>query len=86
MAYVGNRGRSLQSNKTFNDDGDSAIRDQCNYLLGATSQSYCTQGLPNPFRGVAGFEGTSFYANSTRSRYDLNRVFPDGPPHPGVVP
>jgi hypothetical protein len=76
IAYVGSRGKRLQSNKTFNEDGDSTIRDQCNYLLGATSQSYCTQGLANPFKGVPGFEGTSFYTNNTRSRYDLNRVFP----------
>ncbi len=76
IAYVGSRSKRLQSNKTFNEDGDSIIRDQCNYLLGATSQSYCTQGLTNPFRNLAGFEGTAFYTNSTRSRYDLNRVYP----------
>jgi hypothetical protein len=76
ISYVGSRGKELQSNKTFNDDGDSTIRDQCNYLLGATSQSLCTQGLANPFKGLPGFEGTSFYTNSTRTRYDLNRVFP----------
>jgi hypothetical protein len=76
VAYVGSRGNRLQSSKTFNDDADSTIRDQCNYLLGATSQTYCTQGLTNPFRNVPGFEGTSFFTNSTRSRYDLARVFP----------
>jgi hypothetical protein len=76
VAYVGSRGKRLQSTKTSNDDADSTIRNQCNYLLGATSQSYCTQGLANPFKGVPGFEGTSFYTNSTRSRYDLSRVFP----------
>jgi hypothetical protein len=76
VAYVGSRGNKLQSNKTFNEDGDATIRDQCNYLLGAASQSYCTQGLANPFQGLAGFEGTAFFTNSTRSRYDLNRVFP----------
>ena len=76
IAYVGSRGRRLQSTKTFNDDADSTIRDQCNYLLGATSQSSCTQGLANPFKGVPGFEGTSFYTNNTRTRYDLNRVYP----------
>ena len=76
VSYVGSRGHLLQSSKTFNEDGDSTIRDQCNYLLGATSQSYCTQGLANPFRNLPGFEGTSFYTNSTRSRYDLNRAFP----------
>jgi hypothetical protein len=73
---VGSRGNRLQSSKTFNDDGDASIRDQCNYLLGATSQSFCTQGLANPFPNLPGFEGMAFYTNSTRSRYDLNRAFP----------
>jgi hypothetical protein len=77
VAYVGSRGHKLQSSMTSNDDADSTIRNQCNYLLGASSQSYCTQGLANPFKGVPGFEGTSFYTNSTRSRYDLARVFPE---------
>jgi hypothetical protein len=76
VGYVGSRGNRLQSNKTFNDDADSTIRNQCNYLLGATSQTYCTQGLTNPFLNVPGFEGTSFFTNSTRSRYDLARVYP----------
>jgi hypothetical protein len=76
VAYVANRGKRLQNTRTFNDDDDSAIRDQCNYLLGATSQAYCTAGLTNPFRNVAGFEGTSYYTNSTRSRYDLARPYP----------
>jgi hypothetical protein len=76
IAYVGSRGHRLQSNMTYNDDADSTIRNQCNYLMAATSQSYCTQGLTNPFRNVPGFEGTAFFTNSTRSRYDLSRVFP----------
>jgi hypothetical protein len=77
IAYVGSRGRRLQSSFNFNDEDTSVIRDQCNYLLGATSQSYCTAGLTNPFRNVAGFEGTSYYTNSTRSRYDLMRPYPE---------
>ena len=76
IAFVGSRGKRLQSSKTFNEDADSTIRDRCNYLLGATSQSYCTQGLASPFRNLPGFEGTAFFTNSTRSRYDLNRVYP----------
>jgi hypothetical protein len=28
------------------------------------------------FRNLPGFEGAAFYTNSTRSRYDLNRVYP----------
>lgn len=76
LGYVGNRGNRLQSTKSFNDDDDSSIRDQCNYLAGATSQSLCTQNLPNPFRYLPGFEGTGHYNNANRSRYELNRPFP----------
>ena len=76
LSYVGNRGKTLQSTKSFNDDDDSSIRDQCNYLLGATSQSYCTAGLNNPFRNLPGFEGTAHFTNTTRSRYELSRPFP----------
>jgi hypothetical protein len=76
LAYVGNRGRRLQSSKAFNDDDDGSIRDQCNYLLGATSQTLCTAGLTNPFRNLPGFEGTAHYTNATRSRYELSRPFP----------
>ena len=76
FAYVGNRGSTLQSSKTFNDDDDSSIRDKCNYLLGATSQTLCTQNLPNPFRNLPGFEGTAHYTNANRSRYELSRPYP----------
>ena len=75
VAYVGNRGKTLQSSKTYNDD-DSTLRDQCNYLLGARSQSLCTTNLNSPFRNVPGFEGTAHYTNATRSRYELSRPFP----------
>jgi hypothetical protein len=72
---VGNRGRSTQSTRLFNED-DASIRDQCNYLLGAKNQTYCTQGLPNPFQGLPGFEGTTHYTAATRSRFEMNRPFP----------
>jgi hypothetical protein len=76
VAYVGSRGYRLQTNKTFNDDDDSALRDQCNYLLGALTQSPCTGTVTNPFRNLPGFEGTSHYTSSTRSKYELARPFP----------
>jgi hypothetical protein len=75
ISYVGNRGRNMQNTRVFNDD-DASIRDQCNYLLGAKNQTYCTQGLPNPFQNLPGFEGTTHYTAATRSRYELNRPFP----------
>jgi hypothetical protein len=76
IAYVGSRGKRLQSSKSYNEDDDSAIRERCNFLSGATSQTYCTQTLNNPFRNLPGFEGTTHYTATTRSRYELNRPFP----------
>jgi hypothetical protein len=75
ISYAGNRGYRQQTTKSVNED-DSSIRDQCNFLLGAKSQSYCTAGLTNPFKGLPGFEGTSYYTGNTVSRYNLNRPFP----------
>lgn len=76
ISYAGNRGYRMENSKGFNEEEDSSIRDRCNYLLGATSQIYCTQTFPNPFRNVPGFEGTTHYTASTRSRYELLRPFP----------
>jgi len=75
ISYVGNRGKKLQNTRVFNDD-DASIRDQCNFLAGAKSQTYCSQALPNPFQNMPGFEGTTHYTATTRSRYELNRPFP----------
>ena len=75
LAFVGSRGYQLQTSKSLNED-DSSIRDQCNYLLGATSQTLCTTNLNNPFRNVAGFEGTAHFTNAQRSRYELTRPYP----------
>ena len=33
--------------------------------------------LPNPFFGVAGFEGTTRFTNATLSRFELSRPFPE---------
>ena len=48
---------------------------QCDVTLGG-SRSFCDQLLPNPFFGVAGFEGTTRFTNPTLSRFELNRPFP----------
>ena len=40
------------------------------------SRSFCDELLPNPFFGVAGFEGTTRFTNATLSRFELNRPFP----------
>ena len=40
------------------------------------SRSFCDDPVPNPFFGVAGFEGTTRFTNQTLSRFELNRPFP----------
>lgn len=75
ITYSGSRGKRLQTTKPFNDVEDASFRDGCNFMLGG-NRNYCDAGLPNPFRNLAPFEGTSFYTNVTVSRAQLLRPFP----------
>jgi hypothetical protein len=75
IAYAGSRGHDLQTTENFNEVGDASFRDRCNFALGG-NPSYCDQGLPNPFKGLAPFFGTNFYTSNTESRAQLLRPFP----------
>ena len=75
ITYAGSRGYDMQGSKVFNDLEDAEFRDACNFMLGG-NPSYCDQGLPNPFRNVAPFLGTTFYTNNTIGRAQLLRPFP----------
>ncbi len=75
ISYSASRGRDLQTTKGFNEVDDTSFRDRCNFMLGG-NPSYCDQGLPNPFKNIASFEGTTFYTNNTVSRAQLLRPFP----------
>ena len=48
---------------------------QCDVTQGG-SRTLCDQLLPNPFFGVAGFEGTNRFTDPTLSRFELSRPFP----------
>jgi hypothetical protein len=74
FAYSGSRGSGQQNTKVFNED-ESGIRDQCNLMLGG-SPSYCTAQLSNPFKGLEPFADTSWYTQTTLSRFQLYRPFP----------
>ncbi len=83
--YVGNKGYDLEIIKDLN-----ALPSQ--YLVdeqippascpAGTTDPLCVRnaalglGLPNPFRNVPGFEGTSFFTGTTISRSQLLRPFP----------
>ena len=75
ITYAGSRGYDMQTTKVFNEVEDASFRDACNFMLGGTP-SYCDAGLPNPFKNVAPFQGTSFYTSNTESRAQLLRPFP----------
>jgi hypothetical protein len=73
--YVGSRSYDMQSQwNGFNEPSLDFVR-QCDITQGG-SRSFCDALLPNPFFGVAAFEGTTRFTNRTLSRFELNRPFP----------
>ena len=73
IAYSANRGKRLQSSRTFNEDQPD-LRDRCNFMLGG-APAYCDQAIANPFFQVEPFNDTNFYISRTLSRYQLSRPF-----------
>ncbi|HOK44594.1 MAG TPA: TonB-dependent receptor [Bryobacteraceae bacterium] len=73
-SYVGTRTVDANNEKAFNIPS-AEFRKSCNLLEGG-DPVYCNQALPNPFRNVPAFQGTSFYTAATLSRYQLARPFP----------
>src|SRR5574340_599386 len=74
LAYSANRGKKLQTSRTFNED-DPDLRDSCNFMRGG-NPAYCDQGLPNPFYQLAPFSDTNWFISRTLSRYQQSRPFP----------
>ena len=73
IAYSANRGKRLQSTKTFNED-EPDLRDSCNFMLGG-SPTRCDQTIANPFYQLEPFNDTNWYISRTLSRYQLSRPF-----------
>jgi hypothetical protein len=74
LSYVGNRTRNLQTTRPANEPS-LEFRQKCNPLEGG-NPAFCNEALPNPFKGLAPFIGTSFYTSDTLSRWQLNRPYP----------
>jgi hypothetical protein len=74
-SYVGSRSKSQQDELRGYNEPSRAFLDLCDVTKGG-SAAYCNEQLPNPFFGVAGFEGTSRFTSPTLSRFNLNRPFP----------
>ncbi|MEZ5352079.1 MAG: carboxypeptidase regulatory-like domain-containing protein [Bryobacteraceae bacterium] len=74
VTYVGSRSVDLNNQRDFNIPSLD-FRKQCNILEGG-SPAFCDAQVPNPFRGVAAFEGTTYFSAANISRFNLNRPFP----------
>jgi Carboxypeptidase regulatory-like domain/TonB dependent receptor-like, beta-barrel len=75
VSYVGSKSYEQQTSYDgFNELG-LEFRKQCDVTQGG-NRNFCDGTLPNPFRGVPGFEGTGFFTGSTRTRYQLSRPYP----------
>jgi hypothetical protein len=68
-SYVGSRTRGLQTSKSLNAY-DLAFRQSCNLMEGG-NPLYCDQQLPNPFKGLEPFRGTSLFTANTLTRATL---------------
>ncbi len=74
LSYVGSRSSNLNMSKQYNIPS-AAFRKLCNIQEGG-SPTYCDATLPNPFKGIAAFNGTGAFTSDTISRYNINRPFP----------
>jgi carboxypeptidase family protein len=74
LSYVGNRTKNLQTDRPFNEP-DLAFRRLCNPAEGG-SPAFCNEQMPNPFKGIEAFRGTSRFTADTLSRWELARPYP----------
>ena len=75
MTYAGSRSYDIEGNFGGYNEPSAAFQAQCDVTLGG-SRTLCDQQVPNPFVGVAGFEGTTRFTNPQISRFELARPFP----------
>jgi hypothetical protein len=75
MTYAGSRSYDLEAGFNAFNEPSAEFQRQCDVTQGG-SRTFCDQLLPNPFFGVAGFEGTNRFTDPTLSRFELNRPFP----------
>lgn len=74
LSYVGSRTVGANDQKNYNIPS-ADFRKKCNLQEGG-SPVFCDSQVPNPFKGLPAFAGTSFYTANTLSQYQMNRKFP----------
>jgi hypothetical protein len=75
-SYVGSRSYNLNMSAAYNNfAGGLAARQKCNYLEGG-SAAFCNANVPNPFQGIAAFNGTGDYTATTITRARMMTLYP----------
>lgn len=74
VSYVGSRSYNLNMSADYNIPSLS-LRKTCNLLEGGLP-SNCDRNVPNPFKGIPAFVGTTYYSANSISLYNLSRPFP----------
>ena len=74
VSYVGSRSVDLNNQRDFNIP-TLAFRKTCNPLEGGVV-AYCDTQVPNPFRNIEAFRGTTYFTAANISRFNANRPFP----------
>ncbi len=74
VSYVGSRSYDLNMARDYNLVPQD-FRKLCQGTAGGNA-NYCDSQVPNPFKGIPGFIGTSFYTSNTISRFQMARAFP----------
>ncbi|MCU1236592.1 MAG: hypothetical protein JWP63_4559 [Candidatus Solibacter sp.] len=74
VTYVGTYSYDQTMQKDYNIPSADFVK-QCNLMTGG-SPIFCNQNVPNPFKGLPAFVGTSYYTSNTISRANLARPFP----------
>jgi len=74
VSYVGSRSYDLNMQKDY-DIPSAAVRKTCNYLEGGNA-AFCNQNVPNPFKGVEAFRGSSYFTADNISYFQMLRPFP----------
>lgn len=74
ISYIGSRSYDLNMVRDFNLVPED-FRRQCSGTQGG-SANFCDSQVPNPFKGIAAFTGTTFFTANTISRFQMARAFP----------
>ena len=74
ISYIGSRTNDHETELSRNIPSPAFMR-QCDALQGG-NPNFCNEQVANPFRGVAAFANTPFFAANTITRYQANRPFP----------